>query len=121
MKGKLLQDFEDISLSTTTLCCWHHFHGDTLSVGESPRASKRWHWIQRLTLDGRWRGMAMSTLVQMQRVRARRIIGELLEKLSPHVPTFHPGDVKSLSGKPHMDMGMKLQPRDTAPHASRQD
>ncbi|KAI9543193.1 hypothetical protein NQZ68_014124 [Dissostichus eleginoides] len=106
MKGKLLQDFEDISLSTTTLCCWHHFHGDTLS---------------RLTLDGRWRGMVMSTLVQMQRGRARRIIGKLLEKLSPHVPTFHPGDVKSLSGKLHMDMGMKLQPRDTAPHASRQD
>ncbi|KAI4802986.1 hypothetical protein KUCAC02_006549 [Chaenocephalus aceratus] len=47
----------------------------------------------------------------------RRIVGET----QPPCADVSPRDVKSLSGKPHMDMGMKLQPRDTAPHASRQD
>lgn len=62
--------------------------------------------------------MVMSTLVQMERGRASRwIIGELWETLSPHIPMFQPGKSDIMSGKPHM--AMKLQPRDTAPHASR--
>ncbi|KAF3859234.1 hypothetical protein F7725_021633 [Dissostichus mawsoni] len=135
MKGKLLQDFEDISLSTTTLCCWHHFHGDTLSVGESPRCNLQLLDLfteillkskQTVALDsetdlGRtMEGYGHEHFVAEARESQkdyRRIVGET----QPHVPTFHPGDVKSLSGKPHMDMDMKLQPRDTAPHASRQD
>lgn len=64
--------------------------------------------------------MAMNTLVQMKQWRASRwIIGELWETLSPHVPVFHLGKVNTLCDEPHTAMDMKLQLRDTVPHASK--
>ena len=62
----------------------------------------------------------MSTLLQKERGTARkRIIGELWGTPSCHVGTLDPGKVNSTSGRPRMATDTRLQPRDTAPRASR--
>lgn len=75
--------------------------------------------FKRLTLDRRWTALVLSNLVQKQQGRARRwIIAELWGKPSHHVRLLDPKKVNSTFVKPHMAMDMKLQPSDTAPHAS---